>query len=40
MRLLSVVELEMELEVGYNENYCVVGNSRVATHKPLCLFMY
>ena len=23
--MLSVVELEMELEVGYNENYCVEG---------------
>jgi hypothetical protein len=25
VRLLSVVELEMELEVSYNENYCVEG---------------
>ena len=23
--MLSVVELEMELEVSYNENYCVEG---------------
>ena len=25
--LLSVVELEMELEVSYNENYCLEGRA-------------